>query len=232
MRLHCLQHLPFDDAEVLTEWAEQRGHELKRTNVFDDGQLPSLGDFDALIILGGLLHVHQHDVYPWLVAEKQLIRDCIDGDRPILGICLGGQLIADVLGAKVGRGEKEIGWYPIDLTPDARRFDYFADWPDRIRPLSFHTDAFDLPPGAVRIARSELCPDQGFTLGGKIIGLQFHIEYTIENIKALVETVAERSSNPALVESARSVLNEPDRVAPMRELFEQLLDRAVIEWNK
>ncbi len=158
------------------------------------GALPAPEGLDLLVVMGGPMNIYEHEAYPWLAAEKRFIRACIDAGKMVLGICLGGQLIADVLGGTVTRAPfEEIGWLPVELTEAGRRLDVFADFPERFTTLQWHGDMFSIPPGAVRAAFSEATPNQAFCYdGGRVIGLQFHLEETRETLGELVEVARAR----------------------------------------
>ncbi len=127
MRLHWLQHVPFEGLGITDTWARERGVEVSRTRLYDGEELPEPGRFDRLVVMGGPMGIYDHTDHPWLVAEKGFIRQAIVDGKTVLGICLGAQLLADVLGATVRPGpHKEIGWFPI------RRADAAPEWfPDR-----------------------------------------------------------------------------------------------------
>ncbi len=137
MRIHYLQHVPFEDLANIEAWAKKRGHDVSGTMLFQDEPLPALEEFDWLIIMGGPMNIYEHYRYPWIVREKEFIRRSIDADKIVLGICLGAQLMADVLGGKVHRNEhKEIGWFPVRLTADAMRSPVFRVLPEGF--VAFH----------------------------------------------------------------------------------------------
>lgn len=177
MRIHSLEHAPAEGAGKIKDWARARGHEFAVTRL-DLGQpLPEPGDFDLLVIMGGGMNIYQHRDYPWLVAEKECLAKAIEAGKKLLGVCLGAQLIADVLGGKVVQNPvQEIGWFPVRFVHREAPFDAF---PAECMVFHWHGDTFSLPPGATRIAESAGCVNQGFIhRGGKIVGLQFHIEVT------------------------------------------------------
>jgi len=183
MRIHWLQHADFEDLGCIAPWLEARGHATTRTRLFADERLPELSAFDALIVLGGPMNIYEHARYPWLVPEKAFIADAIKAGKRVLGICLGSQLLADVLGGPTTRNAAlEIGWFPLRLTPEGRDHPLFAGLPDVFTGFHWHGDTYALPPGAVRLAESEACAQQAFEWdGSRVLGLQFHLEVTQAN---------------------------------------------------
>lgn len=172
---------------MIGPWLASRGHMLTVTRWWNGEGAPVGDAFDALIIMGGPMNIYEHDAHPWLVAEKAAIGEAILTGKPVLGVCLGAQLIADVLGGTVTRNaEREIGWWPIRPIATEPEADGFA-LPAETTVLHWHGDTFSLPPGAVRLADSAACAQQAFVWGGRVLGLQFHIEMDA----AAVETIAE-----------------------------------------
>jgi GMP synthase-like glutamine amidotransferase len=120
MRVYYLQHVSFEDAGSIALWARTRGHKVTRTRLYRNETLPSQGSFDWLVVMGGPMHIHEHEAHPWLVPEKAFIRETINRGIPYLGVCLGAQLAADVLGGRVARNpQMEVGWFPVHLTAQA-----------------------------------------------------------------------------------------------------------------
>jgi GMP synthase-like glutamine amidotransferase len=155
------------------------------THFYKSIQLPDPEKVDLLVIMGGPMSVNDESEYPWLIAEKRFIRECIGAGKSVLGICLGSQLIASALGARVYRNQtKEIGWFPVNglLSPGRTTFQF----PESVEVFHWHGDTFDLPPGAIHIARSEACENQAFQLGKSVIGIQFHPETTPGLLKEMV----------------------------------------------
>lgn len=144
--------------------------------------IPELEQFSHLLIMGGPMAVYEMERFPFLKEEADLIERALRADKPILGICLGSQMIAHVLGAKVYPGaEKEIGWYKIALTEDAMGDSVMSELAVENKKaivFQWHGDTFDLPSGAVRLASSELYPHQAFKFSASVYALQFHIEVT------------------------------------------------------
>lgn len=188
MRLHSLEHVPFEDPACIEPWAIEKKYAVTRTLLFENEDLPGLNDFDALFIMGGPMGVHDDDKYPWLIEEKRFIEKAVSADKIVIGICLGAQLIANVLGAKVyGNDHREIGWYPVRTLEAARDSLVFGTLPREFTAFHWHGDTFDIPAGAVRMAESNGCANQAFEYNVKVIGLQFHLESTRESIEKLIE---------------------------------------------
>src|SRR5262249_35158018 len=153
MRIHYLQHVAFEDLAAIESWAEDAGHTIAATQLFRNQPLPETADFDMLVVLGGPMNIYEEDQHPWLASEKRFIERALGEEKHVLGICLGSQLIADILGARVFRNrEKEIGWFPITLTEAAQSHPLFADVPENITVFHWHGDTFDLPAGAIHLA--------------------------------------------------------------------------------
>jgi GMP synthase-like glutamine amidotransferase len=140
-----------------------------------------------VLVLGGAMHVDQEAQHPWLRVELDVLRRLLDARTPVLGVCLGAQLLAQATGARVGPAQApEIGWLPVDLTPSAREDELFASVPQRFDAFQWHHYAFDVPPGATELARSAVCP-QAFRLDGNSWGVQFHPEVTRDQVQSWLE---------------------------------------------
>jgi GMP synthase (glutamine-hydrolysing) len=172
----ALRHVPFEDLGLLAPLLQRRGHALRYLDVPTadlEGMDPAAPDL--LVVLGGPISAYDEDIYPYLAAERALIARRIEAGRPVLGICLGGQLIARALGARVyPNGVKEIGWAPLELTQAGRAscLRHLADTPV----LHWHGDTFELPAGAERLAATPACENQAFKWGEAVLALQFHAE--------------------------------------------------------
>jgi len=225
MKIHYLQHVPFEDMAMIESWAKEKGHDISRTLLFEGEALPELEKFDWLVIMGGPMNIYEDEKYPWLAAEKSFIREAIEGKKVVLGICLGAQLIADVLGGKVRRNDhREIGWHPVSLTPEGSRSEIFGVLPKKFVALQWHGDTFDIPPGAAWMAKSEACENQAFQLG-KAIGLQFHLEASMDSINDLIKNCSdELSGGGDYVQSDRQILAGVDVIPEMNGLMARFLD--------
>ena len=189
MHLHYLQHVPFETPAYIKIWAHQNNHPLTDTHLYRNEELQSVdvNTIDVLVVLGGPMGVHDEEEYPWLSREKDFIKACISRDKKVLGICLGAQLIADVLGADVRpMSYKEIGWFPIKWNEAFRQRPEFDFLPPQQTVLHWHGDLFEIPDGAIPLAESEACTNQGFMVDNQILGLQFHLEMTREGLTGLI----------------------------------------------
>ena len=190
MRVHYLRHAPRHDTATIEAWAQARGHVVSGTHVYESAGFPTLADFDVLVIMGGGVNVYQYDANPWLRPEKALIRSAIDTGKAVLGICLGGQLMADVLGAPVTRAANtEVGWFPVWRTERGRDVPVFADFPPEFTTFCAHHDTFAIPKSATHVASSAACDNQAFVYGdGRVVGLQFHPEVTRIYMEAQIDS--------------------------------------------
>lgn len=223
MKIHCLKHVPFEGPGLLETWLEQRGLQLT-THLVPESGLPDVWECEALIVMGGPMNIYQHRDHPWLVGEKAFLRECLDRGVPILGICLGAQLLADVLGARVFQNpEKEIGWFPIDVTPDFLA--EFPEFPSRIDALHWHGDTFELPEGSLRVAASSACQEQGFYVPDRCLGLQFHVESTQDSLEALLQNCGDELSPDRFVQSANEIRTgcNVENFTTWEPVFESLL---------
>ena len=224
MKLHYLQHVPFEDLARIEDWARDRGHQISRTLLFDGQELPGMDEFDWLVIMGGPMNIYEEDKYSWLAGEKRFIRDAIASNKIVLGICLGGQLIADVLGGKVRRNlHKEIGWYSVKLTPEGQKSRIFNVLPNTFMALHWHGDSFEIPTAALRTAGSDGCANQAFALG-KVVGLQFHLESSIDSIEHLIKNCSDELVKGKYIQSPEMILSNVDRFPEINRLMALFLD--------
>ena len=176
MKAHILQHVPFEGPAYIGQWLMARGAQISHTRFWESAALPDPAAVDLLVVMGGPMSVNDEAEFAWLAAEKRFIAEVVALGRPVLGICLGAQLIASAHGARVFRNtEKEIGWFDVHActgTEDA------FDFPPTTTVLHWHGETFELPPGARLLATSTACRHQAFQLGEHAIGLQFHLEMT------------------------------------------------------
>lgn len=165
-------------------WLESRNAEVTYTRFYESPELPNVTGLDLVLIMGGPMNVPDETAHPWLVAEKTFVREAIDQGLAVLGVCLGAQIIADVMGARIFPNEyKEVGWFPVEAVSGGEGV--FA-FPEQMMAFHWHGDTFDLPERAVRLAKSEGCDNQAFQVGGNVIGLQFHLEITTKATELMI----------------------------------------------
>jgi GMP synthase-like glutamine amidotransferase len=209
MHAHELQHVPFEDLGSIGPWLIQAGYKISHTRFFESTVLPDADDVDLLVVMGGPMSANDEAMLPWLVEEKRFIRSAILAGKPVLGVCLGAQLIASAMGARVyPNNEKEIGWFPVELEPssDGSAFRF----PPLLEVFHWHGETFDLPPGAIRLARSEACENQAFQLGQNVIGIQFHLEMTPRGALALIENCRSDLLSQRFVQTEEALRAIPD----------------------
>lgn len=199
MDVLVLQHIACEPPGVFEDVLRERGARLHRVEL-DEGQPLPDGGYDAIVAMGGPMSVNDEAALPWLTAEKRLIAEAVRSGVPYFGACLGVQLLASSLGARVYPGAvPEVGVLDVELTPEGRRDPLFAQLPSLFPTLQWHGDTFDLPPGATLLASSPAYPNQAFRVGRAAYGVQFHVEVSAE--------MAEQWGRvPAYVDSAATVL--------------------------
>ena len=232
MRLLSIVHLDTDPPGLLGQVAAERGHAHDEWWIHAGAPPPGAPEeYDAVAIFGGDMAVQDEDAYPWLQWEKEHLRRVLARGVPVFGVCLGGQLLADVAGAAVTRAERsEIGWYDVDLTPDARGDPIFSRLPDRFPSFQWHSWKFDLPDAAVPLARDELCL-QAYRLGETAWGVQFHPEVVRAKLWEWLQAARTNAEAQAIgfdyeAERERSERNVGRWNAIGRTLFGGFLDAA------
>jgi GMP synthase-like glutamine amidotransferase len=203
------QHDPFDGPGYLGEALLRHGASLTIIRLDDGEAVPVASAYDMLLMMGGTMNVYEEDKFPWLIEETQAIRRAVEEGKAVLGVCLGGQLLAKALGAQVRLGAAtEIGLAPITLTESGEADPLFDGLP-QVEAVEWHDDTFDIPTGADALARSEGCAHQAFRFGERAYGLQFHPEVSpmmlAEWIKAEGESI-DRSSFQRAVEAKGAAL--------------------------
>ena len=229
MRVHVIQHVTFEVPALIAEWAHDRGHELTSSLALTE-EYPLCEEIDFLIVLGGPMDADDEAANPWLRPEKHYVAQCIATGQAVLGICLGAQIVAEVLGGKVRRNTVKIGWYTVQKTRFAKSEPLFAEWPESLVVGQWHGDTFDLPSGLEPLFSSEACVNQAYVFDRHVVGLQFHLEWTEESLGALIEQCrAELSDGGMWVMSESELVDEaPERVATNRALLMPLLDSMAV----
>jgi GMP synthase (glutamine-hydrolysing) len=224
-RLHYCQHVSFEGLGSIADWDEAAGFQISATRFFRNDPLPVVDDFEWLVIMGGPMNIYAEEAHPWLRDEKKIIRQAIERGKTVLGICLGAQLIADVLGAAVkANRNREIGWFPIYKTAAAQKVRVAAALPDKLPVLHWHGDTFDLPDGAVHLAKSDACDHQVFVFNQRVVALQFHLEATPQSLERLIRHCGSEIDGSPYVQDPAVMLADPIRFAVANKVMDRLLD--------
>lgn len=225
MRAHFFQHVPFEGPGSIETWLQSVRAEITGTQFFEDATLPDVKDIDLLIIMGGPMSVNDEADLPWLVAEKHFIRQAVEEEKAVVGICLGAQLIASAMGARVYPGRtKEIGWYPVTSVQNDGSQPLFAFPPESLV-FHWHGETFDLPSGAIQMVRSRACENQAFQLGRRVVGIQFHLETTPRSVREIVSNGRSELVPSATVQSEAQILAAPpETYHQINSLMDDILD--------
>jgi GMP synthase-like glutamine amidotransferase len=223
----AIRHVEIEDLGIFEKILNDLGYTFKYLDISKDETLKEpLENYTLLFVLGGYMGAYEEEKYKFLSYEFKLIEEALKKDIPILGICLGAQILAKVLGARVypGHKGKEIGWYEVFKTGE--HF-YFKDFPDRLIVFQWHGDTFDLPDGAIRIYSSENYLNQAFVYQ-KTVGLQFHLEVDLEVLKKWIkeyrdELLKENINPTELMHIEKKVISD------LEKLSKNLLNRMIEE---
>jgi GMP synthase (glutamine-hydrolysing) len=219
MRIACTQHVPFEGPGNIAAWAAGRGHDFRIVRLCDGDKLPGIESFDLLVVMGGPMSVHDEGEYEWLRPEKALVAECLKKKKFVLGICLGSQLLAEVLGTTVYRNPvKEIGWFPVRFQPEELGSFCIFGLPGALNVLHWHGETYNLPPGCIHLAKSEGCAVQAFE-HPFALGLQFHLEATADGLSELISHCGNEIGNgpyeqpPDTILAGESVHGGPAKAA-------------------
>jgi GMP synthase-like glutamine amidotransferase len=233
MHVHYLKHVPFEGLGSMENMFVQRGCKLSRTCMYEDQSFPSIHDMDALIVMGGPMGVADDHQYPWLTLEKEFIESVIKRDISVLGICLGAQLIANVLGAAVVKNtHEEIGWFPVNRVDgqqgglmDSR----LEALPVSFDALHWHSDTFDIPDGASNFISSAACTNQGFTYGDATLALQCHLEMLPSTVQAIYQECGSADKTGTYITSLSDMLAPADKFQHASKILENILEAFIFE---
>ena len=234
MRVLVLQHIACESPGAYEDVLRERGAAIHRVELDEGEPLPDWRGFDAVVAMGGPMSVSDEAELPWLADEKRLIAEAVRADVPYWGACLGAQLLAASLGARVYTGpEPEVGLLPVRLADEAAADPVFAGLPRELVTLQWHGDTFDLPEGAVRLAGSPAYTNQAFRFD-KAYGVQFHLEVSVEMARKWAEVLAYAESlertlgRGALPGFIRDIEARSDEMlSHARTIFERWIDATV-----
>lgn len=210
LRIQCFQHVPFEGPAYIKDWAAEKNHAFATTRLYEKQALPALSELDFLVVMGGSMGVCEESKYPWLVAEKAFIRSCIELGKPVLGICLGAQLMASAMGAPVVPNHwTEIGWFNVHKTETGKNHPMLEGFHTATPVFHWHGDTFGIPPGAKHLLKSEACVNQAFLIGVNALALQFHLELTPFALRDLLENCGnELLTDAPFIQSATEILEK------------------------
>jgi GMP synthase (glutamine-hydrolysing) len=206
-------------------WGKIKKHSLTHTRFFLNDSLPALDSLDALIIIGGDMSANDAQAFPWLTREKKYIEKAMHAGKKVLGICLGAQLIADVLGSKVTRNpHKEIGWFPVQKTEGSEKSEIFKTLPSSFLAFHWHEETFALPRDALHTLKSEACLHQAFVYQSWVVGLQFHLEMTLQSAQMLIAHGEKEWINTPFIQKPSEILSDPSRFQSAHALLHPFLN--------
>jgi len=231
MRVHYLQHVFFEGIGFIEELIKH--HEVTKTELYKNDRLPEVLNFDCLIVMGGPMSIKDDQLYPWLAKERLFIKKVIEANIKVVGICLGAQLLADALHAKVfSNPVKEIGWFSFEKSLDLESTILKGIFNDSEMVFHWHGDTFDIPSGAINIGRSNGCIHQGFIYKNQVIGLQFHLEMTEMAINAILKNCEDEiicglgldTEHSIYIQDQSTILGQMNYVARNNELMTKILN--------
>ena len=212
----------------IESWIIKNDHRLTYTKFYENEKLPDLNKIDFLIIMGGPMGVYDDQEFLWLSAEKEFIKKAIEAKKIVLGICLGAQLIANALSARVyPNKQKEIGWFPVSFNPSFQMYCPF-ELNTNLNVFHWHGDTFDIPKGGLLHSSSSVCQNQLFSFNEKVLGIQFHLEATPESIKLFVENGKhELLKGPEYIQTEEQIFQATKYIQQSNEMMVDILDRLI-----
>jgi len=226
MKIHVIQHSSINTLGTIEEYAITKNHSLESTRFYETKSLPAVDSFNLLIIMGGPIGVYDYKENPWLRDEKEFIKKAIEAGKPVLGLCLGAQLLADILGARVYDNKNmEMGWFPVRAATQESKPDFLKGLPEEITVFHWHSRTFDLPEGSVGLFESGGCKNQGFIYDGRLVALQFHPEVNEERIKSLIKRFGDGMADGPFVQKKKEMLGQRKYLVETKKLMFTILDK-------
>lgn len=230
MKFLVFQHVLHEHPGRISEFCKEKGIELDIVELWKPYKMPAVTDYNALIIMGGPMGVY--DDYPSKKDEMKEISSALKNQVPVLGFCLGSQLLAHALGAKVypnmfnGKHAKEVGFFDVELTEHGKKDPLLSGLTSPLTVLQWHGDAFDIPKGSVKLASSTLCANQAFRHGNSY-GLLFHLEFTPQMIEKQIEVDREWMHKDNKVDEKEIIRKSEDDEKLMDKNFRKLFDNFI-----
>jgi len=225
LAIHTFMHVPFEGLGCMEQWISENNHTVSYTHFYENYKLPEINNIDWLIVMGGPMGAYDEAIYPWMAEEKAFIKQAIEKGKTVLGICLGSQLIAEVLGSKVfPNKEKEIGWFNLQLTVEGKTEQLLNEFEELFPVFHWHGDTFDLPVGSKCLFKSDVTENQAFIYNEKVLGLQFHFEVTSETMKEMVANGAGELVETETIQSAEKILLQTDFIESNNKKMFKILD--------
>eukprot|EP00670_Eutreptiella_braarudii_P030005 CAMPEP_0174374744 /NCGR_PEP_ID=MMETSP0811_2-20130205/112030_1 /TAXON_ID=73025 ORGANISM="Eutreptiella gymnastica-like, Strain CCMP1594" /NCGR_SAMPLE_ID=MMETSP0811_2 /ASSEMBLY_ACC=CAM_ASM_000667 /LENGTH=241 /DNA_ID=CAMNT_0015524313 /DNA_START=76 /DNA_END=801 /DNA_ORIENTATION=+ len=234
LHIHVVQHAKAYTGGMIEDWAHAHRHKYTSTHLWvSDAHLPAVNQFDWLVLVGGPLPAAEGLSTAWVLEELTLVKEAIQQDKVVIGMGQGAQLIASALGAGVVQNEQgpEIGWFPVKFTDVARHPRVFPFLPDELVVFHGHANTFQLPLGAKLLASSSACHNQAFLYENRVLAMQFHLEWTEEDVQNVLPQVQNTIQPGKYMQSVSTILAGKDVYVPlMREALNKILDR-MVEFN-
>ena len=226
-----LQNAAGEDHGILGPLLNERGWGQQVIPLYKGAAMPgNWNDFDLLLVMGGPMNVYEEETCPYLARETQVLKEALASGPPVMGFCLGAQLMAKACGAGVRKGaEKEIGWYEVNLTDAGRADSLLNAFPESWTVFQWHGDTFDIPEGAVRLFTSGNIPNQAMRIGEMNYGFQFHFEVTRKMIAQWLESGREELDSLGIKGSARRILSRADHMLPPLHKQAQIFFKRYLE---
>lgn len=230
MHIHYFQHDHFEDLGYIGDWAASRNFTTSVTRFDLNPELPSIDSFDWLVVLGGKMGVNDSGEFPWIADEIEFIKKVIQSGKIVIGICLGSQLIAKALGARVYKNsEQEIGFMPIILNQNALNDSVFRHFPAELTVMHMHFDVFDLPSDATEMANSVVTPCQAFRYMKNVFAFQFHFEITESNAPMFIREITPEIVPGTHVQTPEEMMEHIDNCKNNNLIFSIILENILTD---
>lgn len=222
LKIHYFQHVSFEGLGCIEEWILEQNHEISSTKFYEKNyKLPTIEEIDWLIVMGGPMGVTDTSKYTWLIEEKEFIKKAIKAEKTVIGICLGSQLIAESLGAKIYKNSmKEIGWFPLQT----KAHDLTQHFESEFIGFHWHGETYELPKKSSLLFSSEACENQGFLYKENVLGLQFHFEVTKKTLQEMVMYGMNELVKDRFVQSSEEILLKEEYILQNNQKIKTILN--------